>query len=80
VDRASVAALAAVIVVVRQSLVRPSPGRLVALLAAGALALEPVWQNLTFGQVNLLLMLTVLIDLCDRNVRWSGVLIGIAAG
>ena len=34
-----------------------------ALVAGGALALEPVWQNLTFGQVNLVLMLAVLVDL-----------------
>ena len=33
----------------------------------GALALEPVWQNLAFGQVNLLLMLAVLVDLVGRN-------------
>src|SRR6187401_1375328 len=50
---ASVGALAAVVVVVRRALGRPAPGWLVALLTAGALALEPVWQNLTFGQVNL---------------------------
>ncbi|MGW5241128.1 glycosyltransferase 87 family protein [Monashia sp. NPDC004114] len=77
---ASVAALAAVIVVVRRALAQPSPGWLVALLTAGALALEPVWQNLTFGQVNILLMLAVLVDLLGPDRRWSGVLLGIAAG
>ena len=60
---ASVGALAAVVVLVRRALGRPAPGWLVALLTAGALALEPVWQNLTFGQVNLLVMLAVLVDL-----------------
>ena len=77
---ASVAALAAVVVVVRRALDRPAPGWLVALLTGGALALEPVWQNLTFGQVNLLLMLAVLVDLVGPERRWSGVLVGIAAG
>ena len=77
---ASVGALAAVVVVVRRTLGRPSPGWLLALLTLGALGLEPVWQNLTFGQVNLLLMLAVLLDLVRPERRWSGVLVGIAAG
>ena len=77
---ASVGALAAVVVVVRRALGRPAPGWLVALLTVGALALEPVWQNLTFGQVNLFLMLAVLVDLVRPERRWSGVLVGIAAG
>ena len=77
---ASVGALAAVVTVVRRELGRPAPGWLVALLAGGALALEPVWQNLTFGQVNLLLMLAVLVDLVRPDRRWAGVLVGIAAG
>ena len=77
---ASVGALAAVVVVVRRSLGRPTPGWLVALLTVGALALEPVWQNLTFGQVNLFLMLAVLVDLLRPERRWSGVLVGLAAG
>jgi alpha-1,2-mannosyltransferase len=77
---ASVGALAAVVTVVRRELGRPAPGALVALLAGGALALEPVWQNLTFGQVNLLLMLAVLVDMVRPDRRWAGVLVGIAAG
>ena len=77
---ASVGALAAVVVVVRRALGRPAPGWLVALLTGAALAAEPVWQNLTFGQVNLLLMLAVLVDLVRPERRWSGVLLGIAAG
>jgi alpha-1,2-mannosyltransferase len=77
---ASVAALAAVVVVVRRALGRTSPGWLVVLLTGGALALEPVWQNLTFGQVNVLLMLAVLVDLVRPERRWSGLLLGIAAG
>jgi alpha-1,2-mannosyltransferase len=77
---ASIAALTAAVVVVRRAMARPAPGWLVALLTAAALALEPVWQNLTFGQVNLILMLAVLVDLLGPQRRWSGVLVGIAAG
>jgi alpha-1,2-mannosyltransferase len=77
---ASVGALAAAVVVVRRTLDRPAPGWLVALVTGGALALEPVWQNLAFGQVNLFLMLAVLVDLVRPERRWSGVLVGIAAG
>lgn len=77
---ASVAALAAVIVVVLRALGHPAPGWLVAALTTGALALEPVWQNLTFGQVNLVLMLAVLVDLLRPGRSWSGALIGVAAG
>ena len=77
---ASVGTLAAVVALVRRELDRPAPGWLVALLTGGALTLEPVWQNLTFGQVNLFLMLAVLVDLVRPERRWSGVLVGIAAG
>lgn len=77
---ASVGALALAVVVVRRALGRPAPGWLVALLTGGALALEPVWQNLAFGQVNLILMLAVLVDLVRPGRRWSGALVGIAAG
>jgi alpha-1,2-mannosyltransferase len=77
---ASVGALAVAVVVVRRMLDRPAPGWLVALVTGGALALEPVWQNLAFGQVNLFLMLAVLVDVVRPERRWSGVLVGIAAG
>jgi alpha-1,2-mannosyltransferase len=77
---ASLGALAAVVTVVRRELGRPAPGWLVALLAGAAVALEPVWQNLAFGQVNVLLMLMVLVDLLGPERRWSGILVGIAAG
>ena len=77
---ASMGALAAAVVLVRRAIGRPAPGWLVALVTGGALALEPVWQNLTFGQVNAFLMLAVLVDLVGLGRRWSGVLIGIAAG
>ena len=77
---ASVGTLAAVVLLVRRELDRPAPGWLVALLTGAALALEPVWQNLVFGQANLFLMLAVLADLVRPERRWSGVLVGIAAG
>ena len=77
---ASVTALAAVVALALRSLGRPAPGWLVALLTIGAVGLEPVWQNLSFGQVNLLLMLAVLVDLLRPERRWAGVLLGIAAG
>jgi alpha-1,2-mannosyltransferase len=77
---ASIAALAVVVVMVLRERGRPAPGWLVALVACGALAFEPVWQNLTFGQVNLLLMLAALADLLRPERRWSGLLVGFAAG
>ena len=77
---ASVGVLAAVVVLVRRALDQPAPGWVVALITAGALALEPVWQNLTFGQINVFLMAAVLVDLLRPERRWSGVLVGIAAG
>jgi alpha-1,2-mannosyltransferase len=77
---ASVGALAGVVLLVDRTLRRTASAWLVALLTGGALAVEPVWQNLTFGQVNLLLMLAVLIDLIQPERRWSGVLLGLTAG
>lgn len=77
---ASVGALAAVVVLVRRALDQPAPGWLVALVSGGALALEPVWQNFAFGQINVFLMLAVLVDLVRPARRWAGVLVGIAAG
>lgn len=51
----------------------------VAVLTGGALASEPVWATLAFGQVNLFLLLAVLVDLLAVRGRARGVLIGIAA-
>jgi alpha-1,2-mannosyltransferase len=51
------------------------------LLAAGAaLAIEPVQQTLALGQINLLLMLLVVMDLLLARRWWSGAGIGLAAG
>ncbi len=77
---ASAGALGGAVVLVRSALGRTSPAGLVVLVTIGAVALEPVWQNLTFGQVNLLLMLAVLVDLLRPERRLSGVALGIAAG
>jgi alpha-1,2-mannosyltransferase len=51
------------------------------LVAAGGLWLEPVHKTLMFGQVSLVLMAAVLVDLAlpDR-CRWKGVGVGLAAG
>ncbi len=76
----STGALAAAVVVARAAVGRPAPVWPPCLLAVTALALEPVWQNLAFGQVNLVLMALVLVDLAGPERRWSGVLVGIAAG
>ena len=77
---ASAGALGAAVAVVRRGLGRASPAWLIVLVSLGALALEPVWQNFTFGQVNLLLMLAVLVDVLRPERRLSGVALGIAAG
>jgi alpha-1,2-mannosyltransferase len=51
------------------------------LVAAAALATEPVQQNLALGQINLLLMLLVVADLTWPRPRWwNGTGIGLAAG
>ena len=76
---ASVGALAAALLVARRALGRPAPGWLIALLTGAALALEPVWQTLAFGQINLVLMVVMLVDVVRPERRWSGVLLGIAA-
>jgi alpha-1,2-mannosyltransferase len=50
-------------------------------MAAVALWLEPVRQTLSFGQVNLVLMLIIVADLCMPDTRWwKGIGVGLAAG
>lgn len=42
---------------------------------------EPIRETVTFGQVNILLMLLVLVDMAlPDSSRWKGVLTGVAAG
>jgi alpha-1,2-mannosyltransferase len=77
---ASAGALGATVVVVRRALGRPSPAWLVVVLGVAALAFEPVWQNLAFGQVNLLLMLVVMVDALHPGRRLFGLGLGVAAG
>ncbi len=77
---ASVAALVAVLVVASPEVGLAARGWLVVGLVVGALALEPVWQNLSFGQVNVILMTAVVVDLLRPERRCSGVLVGLAAG
>ena len=74
-----VAALGGVIALALHSTGRRVRPWTVAALTAGALALEPVWATISFGQVNLFLLLAVLTDLLLVRGRARGVLIGIAA-
>jgi alpha-1,2-mannosyltransferase len=77
---ASLAALSAIVVVALREVGLAARSSLVVGLVAGALALEPVWQNLSFGKVNLVLVAAVVVDLMRPERRCSGVLVGLAAG
>ncbi|MDX8031913.1 glycosyltransferase 87 family protein [Lentzea sp. BCCO 10_0856] len=49
-------------------------------VAIAAVALEPVISTFLFGQINLVLMALVVVDvLAVRDPRWRGVLVGLAA-
>jgi alpha-1,2-mannosyltransferase len=74
VSTASVLSLAVVVHVC----LRPSRWLAVAGLTVVGLVLEPVWKTLFLGQINLILLALVVVDVLVRP-RWSGVLIGIAA-
>lgn len=76
----SAGCLAVVVVLVRRDSGRPVPWAWVLAASLAAVALEPVWQNYVFGQVNAVLVLLVLVDVLRPERRWSGVLVGIAAG
>lgn len=84
VTAASVASLLGAIWIIAGQAGRwQSHGRVGATLAIGALALwlEPVRQTLSFGQVNLLLMVLIVADLCLPDSRWwKGAGVGFAAG
>jgi alpha-1,2-mannosyltransferase len=81
---ASIASLVGVLWLAWGALGRERSGaRLGATLATAAVALwiEPVRQTLSFGQVNLVLMLIIVADLCLPDTRWwKGVGVGLAAG
>jgi len=74
----SVASLATVIVVVARRLRLRPPAT--AWLVVATAALEPLMRTLLLGQVNLILMAMVVLDLLVLPARWRGLLIGIAAG
>jgi len=81
----SVLALALVVRVAIQNLpTRPTwmtPARTTVIVTVLALGLEPVWRTLFLGQINLILMALVVVDvLVLRNSRYvGGVLVGVAA-
>jgi alpha-1,2-mannosyltransferase len=87
----SVLALALVVRIAIGSLPRPaadaprwwaSPARSTLVFTLVFLALEPVWRTIFLGQINLILMAMVILDvlvICARGSRWGGVLVGIAA-
>ncbi|MET7601731.1 glycosyltransferase 87 family protein [Streptomyces avermitilis] len=59
---------------------RPAPLPAVCAATALALWLEPVFQTVLFGQINLALACLVLWDLTRPGTRGSGIALGIAAG
>ena len=75
---ASAGCLAATVVVVRRSLGRPCSGAFLVVACALALALEPVWQNYVFGQINLILMLAIASDVIRPDRRLAGIALGVA--
>jgi len=86
----SLVAMALVIRVAIGALPRPkgelpqwvSPARVTVLSAVLFFALEPVWRTIFLGQINLILMALVVVDVlvvCARGSRWGGVMVGVAA-
>ena len=52
-----------------------------AALTAASLLLEPVWQTIQFGQINLLLTAMILLDLVrPAGAKWRGFWVGVAIG
>lgn len=76
ITSASVAGLAVVVIVGRRWVPWPP----LAVLGLGALALEPVARTLLLGQVNLVLMALVVLDLFVVPCRHRGWLVGLATG
>ncbi|WP_285488360.1 glycosyltransferase 87 family protein [Amycolatopsis taiwanensis] len=59
-----------------------SPARATLVFSVLMLGLEPVWRTVFLGQINLILMAMVVVDvlvITARGSRWAGVLTGIAA-
>lgn len=59
---------------------RDRRARFTLLATVAALPLAPVMLNFTVGQINVLLMLLIVVDLTRRTGRFQGVAIGVAAG
>lgn len=76
----SAGCLAAAVVMVQRALGRPASCVTVVIICAAVVALEPIWQNYVFGQINLILMLMILIDVIRPDRRTAGLALGIAAG
>lgn len=80
---ANLAALVAVVLMVLQERGRALTLPVVAVgvaFAAAAFALEPVRGSFFYGQINMLLVLLVALDLLPKGRRWAGLGIGVAAG
>jgi alpha-1,2-mannosyltransferase len=87
----SVLAMALVIRVAIGSLPKPavdgprwwsSPARATLVFSVVLLGLEPVWRTIFLGQINLILMTLVVLDVLvvtARGGRWGGVMVGVAA-
>ncbi|MGW5746070.1 glycosyltransferase 87 family protein [Amycolatopsis sp. NPDC003861] len=59
-----------------------SPARSTIVFFLVFLGLEPVWRTIFLGQINLILMAMILLDMLvigARGSRWGGVLVGVAA-
>ena len=59
-----------------------SPARSTIVFFLVFFALEPVWRTIFLGQINLILMALVMLDILvigARGSRWGGVLVGVAA-
>lgn len=72
------AASAVSLAVVVYLFMRPSGWRVIAGVVTIAFVFEPVWRTFSLGQVNLVLLALVAVDVLAPP-RWSGVLVGIAA-
>ncbi|MEU6643767.1 glycosyltransferase 87 family protein [Saccharomonospora sp. NPDC046836] len=59
-----------------------SPARTTLIFAIVCFALEPVWRTIFLGQINLILMALIVLDVLvvsARGSRWGGVMVGVAA-
>jgi alpha-1,2-mannosyltransferase len=60
---------------------RESQLALVGVVSAICLFVEPVQQTIRFGQINLILAVLILVDLClPDSSRWKGIGVGLASG